>query len=112
VARGNGVAHRPSPGTTLTHMDRAVDVRELGESLSRYLALVKEGQSLRITDRGREIARLTPPGPADSPLARLAAERGATVPRGDLLVLDAPGGRPADGPPSARVCEDLRAERL
>jgi hypothetical protein len=70
---------------------------------------MKERQRIHAT---REIARLTPPGPATSPLARLAAERGATVPRGDLLVLDAPGGRPADAPPSARVLEDLRAERL
>jgi prevent-host-death family protein len=93
-------------------MDRSVGVRELRQNLSRYLELVKEGESFRVTERGREVARLTPSGPADSPLARLAAERGATVPRGDLLALDAPGGRPAAGPPSADVLDELREERL
>lgn len=87
-------------------------MRELRQHLSRYLGEVKRGESLVVTERGREVARLTPYGPADSPVARLVAERGASMPRGDLLALDAPGGIPAGGPPSERVLDELREERL
>lgn len=92
-------------------MARAVGVRELRQHLSRYLDEVKAGESFVVTERGREVARLTPSGPADSALGRLVAERGATMPRGDLLTLDAPGGRAAVGPPSGTVLDDLREER-
>jgi prevent-host-death family protein len=91
----------------------SVGVRELRQNLSRYLAQVKEGESFAVTERGREVARLTPSGPADSPIARLVAERGATMPRGDLLAhareSDLP---PAGGPPSIEILNELREERL
>jgi prevent-host-death family protein len=51
--------------------------RELRQNLSRYLAQVKEGESFVVTERGREVARLTPSGPADSPIARLVRLRNA-----------------------------------
>lgn len=96
----------------MTHMNR-VGVRELRQSLSRYLVEVKAGESFVVTERGREIARLTPSGPPDSPLARLVAERGATMPRADLVGLaQRSRRRPASGPPSERVLEELREERL
>jgi prevent-host-death family protein len=93
-------------------MARTVGVRELRQNLSRYLAEVKQGESLVVTERGREVARLTPSGPDDAPVARLVTDRGATMPRGSLLELDAPGGRPAGGPPSEGVIGELREERL
>ncbi len=90
-----------------------VGVRELRQNLSRYLAEVKQGESFVVTERGREVARLSPSGPPDSPLARLVADRGATMPRADLLFLarrsDAP---PAVGPPSIEILDELREERL
>ena len=90
-----------------------VGVRELRQNLSRYLVQVKEGESFVVTERGREVARLSPSGPGDSPLARLAAERGATLPKGDLLSLaGSTSGPPAEGPPSAEVLGELREERL
>lgn len=90
-----------------------VGVRELRQNLSRYLAQVKEGESFAVTERGREVARLLPSGPADSPIARLVAERGATMPRGDLLSL-ARGSTlaPAAGRPSLEILDELREERL
>lgn len=89
-----------------------VGVRELRQNLSRYLRQVKEGESFAVTERGREVARLSPSGPADSPLARIAAERGATVPRGDLLDFQAGEVPPASGPPSRQVVAEQREERL
>jgi len=93
-------------------MDR-VGVRELRQNLSRYLAQVKEGESFAVTERGREVARLTPSGPADSPLARLVAERGATMPRGNLLDRIDAVERPPAGPPySEEILAEQREERL
>ena len=90
-----------------------VGVRELRQNLSRYLVQVKAGESFAVTERGREVARLTPSGPADSPIVRLAAERGATMPRGDLLSRVRSSARsPAAGPPSLRVLDEMREERL
>jgi prevent-host-death family protein len=92
-------------------MPSSVGVRELRQNLSRYLDQVKQGESFVVTERGREVARLTPSGPPDSAIARLVAERGATMPRGDLLSIRAPGGTPAQGPPSTTVIDELREER-
>lgn len=90
-----------------------VGVRELRQNLSRYLVEVKAGQSYVVTERGREVARLTPSGPSDSPLARLVAERGATMPGADLVGLSRHSRRrPASGPPSEKILEELREERL
>jgi len=92
-------------------MAASVGVRELRQNLSRYLDQVKQGESFVVTERGREVARLTPSGPPDSAIARLVAERGATMPRGDLTGVRAPDGRPADGPPSSRILDELREDR-
>lgn len=90
-----------------------VGVRELRQNLSKYLAEVKEGESFVVTERGVEVARLLPSGPADSPIARLVAERGATMPRGNLLASSAASRqRPAEGSPSIQVLEELREDRL
>lgn len=48
-------------------------VRELRNHLSRYLARVKAGEELTVTDRGRAIARLVPVD-RPRPLDRLIAE--------------------------------------
>lgn len=94
----------------MTHM-RSVGIRELRQNLSRYIEEVRHGESFVVTERGREVARLTPSGPDDSPLARIVAQRGATWPRGSLAALDAPGGQPAAGPPSGEVLGELREDR-
>ncbi len=92
----------------------AVGVRELRQNLSRYLAQVKEGESFVVTERGREVARLTPSGPPDSPIARLVAERGATMPRGNLLDRIGESSRPPAGPPFSEELleEEQRGGRL
>jgi prevent-host-death family protein len=90
-----------------------VGVRELRQNLSRYLVKVKAGESFAVTERGREVARLTPSGPVDSPIARLAVERGATMPGTDLLSrVRSSSLQPAVGPPSLEVLDELREERL
>lgn len=91
----------------------SVGVRELRQNLSHYLRGVKDGGSFRVTERGREVARLVPSGPTDSPIARLVAERGATMPAANLLDLaKALPRRPVGGPSSLELLDAEREERL
>lgn len=50
-----------------------VGVRELRNSLSRYLDRVRDGEELVVTDRGHAIARILPAG-TERVLDRLIAE--------------------------------------
>ncbi len=54
---------------------KTVGVRELKDRLSEYLREVSSGESVLVTDRGRVVAELSPPG---------YATRDATVPAGLL----------------------------
>lgn len=65
---------------------KAVGVRELRQNLSKYLQRVKQGETLTVTERGHEVARLVPSHDAVDPCYLELAERyGATIPDGDLL---------------------------
>lgn len=56
-----------------------VGVRELRQNLSVYLARVKKGQALTVTEHGRAVAELRPlPAPTDA-LGRLDELRKDTV---------------------------------
>lgn len=66
-----------------------VGVRELRNNLSRYLARVREGEEVVVTDRGSAVARVLPVG-TEGVLDRLIAEG---------LVMPAPRPkRPAGAP--------------
>jgi len=52
---------------------RKVGSREFKNRLGRYLAAVRKGQSLLITDRGRPVAKLSPPDPEETPADALRA---------------------------------------
>jgi prevent-host-death family protein len=63
-----------------------VGVRELRQNLSRYLERVKAGETLTVTERGTEVARLVPSSPAIDPYyLKLAEKYGATIPTGSLV---------------------------
>ncbi len=67
-------------------MTQKVGVRELRQNLSRYLDRVKDGESLVVTERGKEVAKLVPSHPDVDPYyLRLADKYGATIPKGDLV---------------------------
>lgn len=63
-----------------------VGVRELRQHASRYLASVKAGQSVEVTERGELVALLTPPEQPRSARERLLAA-------GRLLPAVSPSGR-------------------
>ncbi len=86
-------------------------VRELRQNLSRYLERVKAGEAFVVTERGSEVARLTPSGGRQSALTRLIAERGATIPQGDLIANLGPRHR-VEGPSATDVLAEQREERL
>jgi prevent-host-death family protein len=61
-------------------MSDTVGVRELRQNLSKYLERVKAGETLTVTERGHEVARIVRSGPDVTPYARELAEKyGATV---------------------------------
>jgi prevent-host-death family protein len=98
---------------------KTVGVRELRQNLSKYLERIKDGETLTVTERGHEIARLVPsPNAVDPYYLKLAEKYGATIPKGNLVEtidrLQAEGrlgsGAPA-GTTDAILAEDRR-ERI
>lgn len=92
---------------------KKVGVRELRQNLSRYLERVKEGETLTVTERGHEVARLVPSYPGVNPrYIELAEKFGATIPKGDLVETIAnlpPLANPAPaGTTDALLAEDRR----
>lgn len=75
---------------------KTVGVRELRQNLSRYLERVKDGETLTVTERGHEVARLVPSHPDIDPYyVELAEKYGASIPTKSLLeAIDSlPAGR-------------------
>jgi prevent-host-death family protein len=90
-------------------MDR-IGIRELRQNLSRYVLRVKAGEAFAVTERGEEVAVLSPSPRHDDELAFLLGELRASPPSGPLdTLLDEPLDVP--GPPSGEVLRELREER-
>ena len=94
-----------------------VGVRELRQNLSVYLERVQAGETLRVTDRGRPVALLTPlPPPSRHWMEDLIAAGKATAPKGDLLEFlrehpPLPPAAPGEQTLS-EILQELREERL
>lgn len=63
-----------------------IGVRELRQNASRYLAMVKAGETVEVTERGRLVAVLSPPR-----AARIS--RDELVAAGRLIPATSPSGR-------------------
>ncbi len=93
-------------------MLETVGVRELRQNLSKYLDRVKTGESLVVTEHGREGARLVPAGARPPALDRLLA-RGASMPQPGGLADVVPDQPLVPGDMSIdEILEGLRADRL
>ena len=88
-----------------------IGVRELRQHASRYLDLVKAGETVEVTERGQLVAVLAPPSPGATARERLIAE-GRLVPARGPRVLPTPVPALPDAPSSAAALDELRAERL
>jgi prevent-host-death family protein len=95
---------------------KTVGVRELRQNLSRYLERVKDGETLTVTERGHEVARLVPSHDAVDPYyLKLAEKYGATIPTKDLVETIAnlpPLANPAPAGTTDAILAEDRRERL
>jgi len=88
-----------------------IGVRELRQSTSKYLARVKAGETIEVTERGRLVAVLAPPSQEQTALERLIAE-------GKVRPAEAPfvfpeRGHPLPGHPTgSEAIQEQKEERL
>lgn len=87
-----------------------VGVRELRQNLSVYLRRVEEGETLRVTDRGRQVAVLSPLPENMTALDRLIASGRARPATGSLAELGPPPPAPR-GLSITRALEEQRDDR-
>ncbi len=87
----------------------SIGIRELRQKASRYIALVRGGSTIQVTDRGRPVALLVPI-PQGNQLERLHAEGRLSTAERDLLELGSPlAPVPGTDLPSD-VLEEMRAD--
>lgn len=79
-----------------------VGVRELRDGLSRYLASVRHGEEITVTDHGKPVAMLVPID-QESPSERLIAEGVVTPAKNRGSRAEVPP--PIDAGPDARLSE-------
>jgi prevent-host-death family protein len=89
-----------------------IGVRELRQHASRYLARVRAGETIEVTDRGRPVARLVPI--AGSTWEDLIEAGVVNPPANPDFDWDAWEPLPASGqgPPPSEVLEQDREDRL
>jgi prevent-host-death family protein len=87
-----------------------IGVRELRQNASKYLAKVKAGETVEVTERGTLVALLVPPNPSLTARDRLIAE-GKLLPSasGGPLRLPTPVRATLD---SGAVLDDMREDRV
>jgi prevent-host-death family protein len=86
-----------------------IGVRELRQNASRYLARVKAGESVEVTERGILVARLVPPQPSESARDRLVAA-GKLIPARHPRHL--PQAMSIAGPLTGEVLDELREDSV
>jgi len=87
----------------------SIGIRELRQRASRYLEMVRRGETVQVTDRGQPIALLVPVPRGDA-VARLSAAGRLAPAGGDLLELGRPlAPKPGEALPSA-VLGEMRAD--
>jgi prevent-host-death family protein len=82
-----------------------VGIRELKSHLSHYLRLVQDGESVVVTDRGREIAVIEAPGAERDALRRLMESGMVKWSGGKPKVPDGPPIKISGGPISQTVVD-------
>lgn len=91
-----------------------IGVKELRQNASRYLALVKRGETVEVTVRGKLVALLSPPGDSRNVRDQLVAD-GRLIPataRTGRLMAPRPLPVHAGEPTNEELLDAERAERL
>lgn len=93
-------------------MSTRIGIRELRQHASRYIDLVKDGERVEITERGRLVAVLAPPDLEAEVRERLVGAGRLRPGSGGLAGWDPPPRLPADAESPSTVLERMReAER-
>jgi prevent-host-death family protein len=90
------------------HVEK-IGIRELRQNASAWIAKVKAGASIQITDRGRPVARLVPLTSTEQARDRLISEGQlipAAAPRVPLAVADL-----IEGPSLSSILDEQRSDR-
>lgn len=87
----------------------SIGIRELRQKASRYIALVRSGRTIEVTDRGRPVALLVPI-PEGNEVDRLEAEGRLSPDGGDLLELGSPLASVPGASPPSKVLEEMRVD--
>jgi prevent-host-death family protein len=93
---------------------KAAKVSELKAGLSKYLARVKRGEEVVVTERGKPIAKLVPVPPSeDSQMARLREleRQGRLIVRGSGRIPDSFFSLPAPEVPDGSLVRAVIEER-
>jgi prevent-host-death family protein len=85
-----------------------IGVRELNQHTSRYLALVKGGETVEVTEHGVPVAMIVGVQAGVSALERLVARGEAQPPTADITTLSSLPPMPLDG---VDVAAELSASR-
>jgi prevent-host-death family protein len=83
-----------------------IGVRELRQHASRYLDLVKAGETVEVTERGQLVAVLAPPSPATTARERLIADGRLTPAQGPRVLPTRVAPAPGRPTASAALAED------
>jgi prevent-host-death family protein len=86
-----------------------IGVRELRQNASRYLARVKAGETVEVTERGVLVARLVPLQQSESARDRLIAAGKLIPARGPRRL---PQPMSVEGPLTSEVLDELRQDRV
>lgn len=89
---------------------RAVGIRELKNKLSEYLRIVRAGETVLVTDRGKVVAELVPPGEGEGRSSHLSPALAELVREGRAT----PGSprEPSVYRSLPRLCPEGTAQRL
>lgn len=90
--------------------EEEVGVRELRQQASALLSKVATGVTIRITNHGRPVARLTPIGDQRAGRSDLIASGELQAGRGNLLDVE-PVEAPAGSPSTEQLLAEQRADR-
>ncbi len=88
----------------------SVGVREIRQNISVYLRRVAAGEVFTVTDRGRPVATLGPPRPAEDRWAALVAAGMLTPAKGRLSDLPPPIKLPPGSPTLSEILQEMRDE--
>lgn len=87
----------------------SIGIRELRQRASRYLAVVRRGGTVQVTDRGRPVALLVPI-PHGGAIERLSAQGRLSPDIGDVLELGPPLDPEPGVPLPSVVLTEMRAD--